>query len=231
MRLEVFCAPCTNNEPFYMPMTIVSDEAHQPKYIERTSELEEYKVIQRLKDGDIGSLEVLVNRYQEKAIRTAYLITQDKAVARDVVQATFIQVYKSIHRVDASRPFAPYFFRSVAYEAVRASKKSKRTISLEDVHEDTGYLDELISTAENPETVLEEQELREKIQTMLAQLSPEQRSVIVLKYYLGYSEQEMAQHLNTAKGTIKSRFYKARQHLKRLFQMNKPIPLQREDLT
>ena len=76
-----------------MRMTIVSDEAHQPKYIERTSELEEYKVIQRLKDGAIGSLEVLVNRYQEKAIRTAYLITQDKAVARDVVQATFIQVY------------------------------------------------------------------------------------------------------------------------------------------
>lgn len=199
--------------------------------MERISDLEEYKVIQRLKNGDIGSLEMLVNQYQEKAIRTAYLITQDRALARDVVQATFIQVYKSIHHLDSSRPFAPYFFKSVAYEAVRASKRSRRSISLDDFHEDTGYLDELISTAENPETVLEEQELREKIEAMLAQLSPEQRAVIVLKYYLGYSEQEMAQHLNTPKGTIKSRLYKARQHLKRLFQINPTIPLQREDLT
>lgn len=193
--------------------------------------MEEYKIIQRLQAGDIGSLEILVNRYQAKAIRTAYLITQDKALARDVVQATFIRVYKSIHRLDATRPFAPYFFRSVANAAVRASKKSQRSISLDNFHEETGYLDALISTAENPENLLEQQELREKIETMLQQLSPEQRAVIVLKYYLGYSEQEMAQSLNTATGTIKSRLYKARQHLKRLFQLNQHSPLSTEDLT
>lgn len=188
--------------------------------------MEEQKVIQRLKQGDIGSLEILVNHHQEKAIRTAYLITQDKALAHDVVQASFISIYKSRHRLDATRPFAPYFFKSVVNGAIRASKKSHKQVSLDE--ENSGMVEALISSAENPENLLEEQELRERIERMLAQLSAEQRAVIVLKYYLGYSEQEMADKLQTPKGTIKSRLHKARQQLKRLFQMNSPLP--QEDL-
>jgi RNA polymerase sigma-70 factor (ECF subfamily) len=192
--------------------------------------LEEYKIIQRLKQGDIASLEMLVQTYQEKGIRTAYLITQDKALARDVVQATFIRIYKKIQKFDPSRPFEPYFLRTVVNAAIRASKKSQRTISLEQFHEETGYLDEWLSSAENPESALEAQELTEKIEALLQQLSPEQRAVIVLKYYLGYSETEMAKHLDTPRGTIKSRLYQPRQQLKRLLQVNRNTPLIKEEL-
>lgn len=191
--------------------------------------MEEYKTIQRLKDGDIAGLEMLVQTYQEQAIRTAYLVTQDKALARDVVQASFITFYKKIHRFDASRPFEPYFLRIVVNAAIRASKKSQRTISLEQVHEETAYLDKLVSIAENPESALEARELTEKIEMLLKQLSPGHRAVIVLKYYLEYSESEMAQHLDTPQGTVKSRLYQARQQLKRLFQAKPDSPALKEE--
>lgn len=192
--------------------------------------MEEYKIIQRLKQGDINSLEMLVETYQEKAIRTAYLVTQDKALARDVVQATFIKVYKAIAKFDPSRPFEPYFMRSVVNAAIRASRKSQKVISLEKFHEDTGFLDELVTTAENPETVLEDKERAERIEFLVRQLSPEQRAVIVLKYYLGYSESEMAAQLDAPQGTIKSRLYQARQQLKRLLQVNRTQPLVKEEM-
>lgn len=192
--------------------------------------MEEYKTIQRLKNGEIAGLEMLVQTYQEQAIRTAYLVTQDKALARDVVQASFITFYKKIQQFDVSRPFEPYFLRIVVNAAIRASKKSQRTISLEHIHEETAYLDELVSIAENPENALEAQELTEKIESLLKQLSPEHRAVIVLKYYLSYSESEMAQYLDTPQGTVKSRLYQARQQFKRLFQTKHNAPLFKEEM-
>jgi len=49
--------------------------------------MEEQKAIARLKRGDIGGLEALVRKYQVQAVRTAYLITRDRALAEDIVQA------------------------------------------------------------------------------------------------------------------------------------------------
>ena len=53
--------------------------------------MNEQKAIQRLKNHDIGGLELLVHKYQVKAVRTAYLITQDVGLAEDIVQDCFIQ--------------------------------------------------------------------------------------------------------------------------------------------
>ena len=51
----------------------------------------EREAITRLKQGDIHGLELLVKQHQVKAVRTAYLITQDRSMAEDVVQACFHQ--------------------------------------------------------------------------------------------------------------------------------------------
>ena len=61
--------------------------------------------IRRLKNGDIGGLEGLVCRYQVKAVRAAFLIVRDEQTAEDVVQETFIRIFKHIQRFDESRHF------------------------------------------------------------------------------------------------------------------------------
>ncbi len=80
--------------------------------------MDEKQAIQRLKNGDIGGLEFLVSRYQEKAVRMAYLITRDVGMAEDVVQDSFIQAYRSIDGFDWARSFEPWFLRSVANASV-----------------------------------------------------------------------------------------------------------------
>jgi RNA polymerase sigma-70 factor, ECF subfamily len=168
--------------------------------------LDEKKLIRRMKNGDIKALEPFVQAYQEKAIRTAYLICQDAEVAKDAVQSVFISIYKQIGKFDESRPFAPYFFRSVANAAIKASQESQRKSPIDD--------DDFLDNAEEPETAIERLELTEEIEAALQRLSPQQRALIVLRYFMDYSEQEMAAALEVPKGTIKSRLYAARQILK-----------------
>ena len=75
--------------------------------------MDEKQAIQRLKIGDIGGLEFLVTRHQVKAVRTAYLITRDAALAEDIVQDSFLQAYRSIGSFDRTHPFELWFMRNV----------------------------------------------------------------------------------------------------------------------
>ena len=90
--------------------------------------MDEQKAIQRLKDGDIGGLEFLVNRYQVKAVHTAYLITRDLGLAEDIVQDVFLKAYHAIRGFQASRPFEPWFLRSVVNASIRHMQKTARQV-------------------------------------------------------------------------------------------------------
>ncbi len=92
--------------------------------------MDERQAVARLKRGDIGGLEGLVQRHQVEAVRTAFLITRDRAQAEDIVQAAFLQASRRIHQFDSERPFAPWFMRSVIHEALKMVTRS-RQISLE----------------------------------------------------------------------------------------------------
>lgn len=162
--------------------------------------MNDLQAIQCLKDGDISGLEVLVTRYQSKAVRTAFLVTQDEALAEDVVQDTFLRIYHRIHHFDSSRPFEPYLLRSVVNAALSISKKAERHLSLED---NLDQVEGLLSQAASVEKDVDYKQLKQKIVAALARLEPRQRAVVVQRYYLEMSEKEMATALSTPPGTIK----------------------------
>lgn len=69
------------------------------------------RAIAQLKRRDIGGLETLVRRYQVRAVRIAYLITDDQSEAEDIVQMAFLQMSAKIDQYDEMRPFEPWFMR------------------------------------------------------------------------------------------------------------------------
>jgi len=75
--------------------------------------LDDDEAIRRMKGGDIGGLEILVRRYQVRAVRAAFLVTQDEPLAEDVVQDAFLHLHQRIHHFDDRRPLEPYLMRSV----------------------------------------------------------------------------------------------------------------------
>lgn len=177
--------------------------------------MNDLQAIIRLKWGDIRALDALVERYQVRATRTAYLITQDAALASDVVQDAFVSAYRAIGGFDLRRPFAPWFMRAVVNGAIKAARRDRGHDSLDDFAEDdAAFPDPLIDAG--LEAVVAAAQTEQAIWDALAQLSPERRAVIVLRYYLDLSEIEMAEQLDVPAGTVKSRLHAARKQLRGL---------------
>jgi RNA polymerase sigma-70 factor (ECF subfamily) len=186
--------------------------------------LDDQAIITRLKRGEIEALGLLVARYQARAIRAAYLVTHDSALAQDVVQSAFIRAYEQIHQFDTARPFAPWFLRSVVNAAVQAARREARHTSLEAALDAETALETWWAAAPPaPDAVVEQQERQQTIIHALWQLTPDQRAVIVLRYYLDYSEAEMAALLDKPSGTIKSRLHTARRRLGGLLRQVWPV--------
>ncbi len=181
--------------------------------------MDDAEAIQRLKRGDIHGLERLVRQYYAQAVRAAILVTRDRALAEDVAQSAFLRVCERIDQFDIDRPFAPWFLRLVVNAAVDAVKKRGRELSLdalEAADDDQSAAEPLlVDPGLRPEDAASEAEMQATVRAALARLSPEQRAVVVLRYYLGYTEAEMADLLTAPRGTIKSRLNAARTRLRR----------------
>lgn len=177
--------------------------------------MDEQQAIQRLKNGDIGGLEFLVMRYQVKAVRTAYLITRDPGLAEDIVQDSFVRVFHSIHGFNETRPFEPWFLRSVVNASVKMMQRSARQVQVGEESDET-ILTELAARVESVEGQVESRQVQNQLWDAMQKLSPRQRAVIVQRYFLEMSEKEMAQEASSAAGTVKWMLNAARERLRGL---------------
>ena len=184
--------------------------------------MNEHEAIAQLKTGDIIGLKTLVNVYQVQAVRAAYFITNDKTMAEEIVQDAFLRVYERIEQFDVARPFAPWFFRIVTNLAIKAAKKEARTLSLDNSTTDleATILELIPDTLPGPDDKIAMQQLQEEVRQALGKLTPKQRSVIVMRYYLDMSEAEMSNKLEIAPGTVKWHLHAARERLRTLLTAN-----------
>ena len=179
--------------------------------------MDEREAVRRLKRGDAGGLQPLVEKFYDRAARAAYLVVRDPALAEDIVQGAFVRAYDKISLFDSDRPFGPWFMRLVVNEAVEAVRKRerRRTMPLDpDAAED--LITRLEDTAYGPQELAEEAEDRRRVWAALEKLPPAQRAAIVQRYYLGMSEAEMAESDSSPPGTIKWRLHAARKRLLKL---------------
>ena len=180
--------------------------------------MEDRIAVSRLKQGDLSALEELVNRYQVQAVHAAYLIVYERALAEDVVQSAFVKVAERIHQFDDDLPFAPWFFRIVVNDALKLARKQKRNVSLENqLDKSTAQLARwLIDPHFKPEQLVEQKEIRENILQAIELLTPEQRAVIVMRYFLEMSEADMVTKMDRPLSTIKWWLREARKRLRNL---------------
>lgn len=175
------------------------------------------EAIRSLKQGDIRGLEILIARYQVKAIRAAYFVVQDEQLAEDIVQDTFLNIYHYIQTFDEKRPFEPYLMRSVVNAALKTARQRSMEVSLDGKGND-GHLDALLSEAASVEGQAECAELRGSILAAISKLPPRQRAAVVQRYYLDMGEEEIAMSLEAAPGTVKWLLHTARARLRALLE-------------
>lgn len=162
---------------------------------------------EKLKSGDKDSFNLLYEEYYLVLYRTGLLILGNKEDAEDVLQDTFVSIYKNAKSLSDFEKLRPWIFSILKNTSYTRYKKRKREFPDEFV---------LDKTEESP-VYLGEDEIEEKseIQDALMNLKEKEREVLILYYYNDFSIEEIAKILNTFKGTVKSRLYRARKNLKK----------------
>jgi RNA polymerase sigma-70 factor, ECF subfamily len=145
--------------------------------------------------GSVSDLEALFRDHWPRAYRAAYLVVHDAAAAEDIAQEAFLSAVRSLDRFDRRRPFGPWLHRIVVNRAIDWTRA--RTLRRE-------VGDEALMTAAAPAAPAP-RALSEGIVGALAELTPEHRAVIVLRYLLEYSPGEIAELLDLPRGTVNSR--------------------------
>lgn len=179
--------------------------------------MDEQTAISRMKQGDLNGLELLVKRYQVRAVHAAYLILYDRSLAEDVAQTAFVKVAERIHQFDERRPFAPWFFRIVVNDALKAARRRKRSLSIDENLDDSAL--ELAAWLKDPTPqppqLVEAREQQHAILQAVRSLTPEQRAVVVMRYFLEMSEADMSAQLERPLSTIKWWLRDARKSLRK----------------
>lgn len=158
--------------------------------------------------------------HQLQALHTAYLIVQDRDLAEDIVQNAFLRASQKIEQFDPGRPFGPWFMRIVANASIKAAQRQKRFVSMngDDEAERLALIQHLAGPDSNPEEFVESEETRQTVLKALGQLTPKQRGVIVMRYYLDMTADEMTEELDSSASAIKWSLHAARKRLGGLLQ-------------
>jgi RNA polymerase sigma-70 factor (ECF subfamily) len=182
----------------------------------------EVEAVQRCQQGDITGLEPLVVTYQLSAIRLAYLLTGDRDLAEDITQDSFLLAWRGIKRFRLGEPFAPWFYRIVTNTARQQRRYAyhRREVSLEAMtpSDSSGSNPWPVTDASrvrtnDPAERAEWSETRSALLAALATLPYKQREAVTLRYFAGYTDQEIASVLNCRLGTVQQRLHAGRASL------------------
>jgi RNA polymerase sigma-70 factor, ECF subfamily len=153
----------------------------------------ERTLVREAQRGSVEAFEELFRSHWPRAYRAALLVVGDAAAAEDIAQESFLAAVRALDRFDRRRPFGPWLHRIVVNRAIDwARARAVRRESFWDAAE--------------PAT--EDREPSGRAGTLaagLAELQPEQRAVIVLRYLLEYTPGEIARLLDLPRGTVNSR--------------------------
>lgn len=173
--------------------------------------LDEDELIRRAKRGDTHAYEELVHAFQGIAFRTAYVLAGNAADAEEAAQDGFVKAWRALGRFREGAPFRPWLLRIVANEARNRRRSTGRR-----AHLALRAATEQVSgdAAPSPESALLTEETREALLAAVDELPDDQRQAISLRYFVGLSEQEVAEALDLPVGTVKSRTSRALERLR-----------------
>ncbi len=172
----------------------------------------------RFRRGESEAFGVLLRRYERELFGYLQRYLGNTALAEDVFQNTFLQLYLKSGQYEAGRPVRPWLYTIATHQAIDALRRNGRhqAISLEMVREESsgqgdvnGLVQLLQSRDVGPFDKLSEQERREQVRASVEQLPDPYRQVLVLAYYQGLKYREIAEILEIPVGTVKSRLHAA----------------------
>ncbi|MDQ1494933.1 MAG: hypothetical protein QOG69_1416 [Actinomycetota bacterium] len=161
---------------------------------------------------DPAAIEELYDRHGAASYGLARRVVADEQLAQDVVQEVFLAIWRGAATYDGSRgSLSTWLFALTHHKSVDAVRRSQR-------HSGRRAPEEALATEADPAPGVDEQAFasvrRDQVRAALAQLPEPQRKALLLAYFGGYSQSEIAQLTGTPLGTVKTRTLAALRRLR-----------------
>jgi RNA polymerase sigma factor (sigma-70 family) len=167
-------------------------------------------LIEALRQKNLDALEELYDRHHRMAMAIVYRVLSDRGMAEDVIQEAFLAVWRQSETYAASRGSVRSWLLSIvrhrAIDLTRGSAFSREKVSLDQVVLEPRYPD----TWQEVSARLDSQQIRKAMD----ELPQEQREVIMLAYFNGYNQREIAERIGVPLGTVKGRIRLGMQKLR-----------------
>lgn len=188
---------------------------------EKGGELNEQDVelMNRVRDGDVGAFERLVELHQRSVIGTVAKMLGNPSEAEDIAQQVFIRIWKSASRYEPQAKFTTWLFtitRNLVFNEVRRRQR-KPTVSVDEREESTHRTVEDLQTA-SPDDEMLHSELEEAVDRAIQALPEKQRMAVILRRYEEMPYEEIAVVLSMSVPAVKSLLFRARTQLKESLQ-------------
>ncbi len=167
-------------------------------------------LVGRYRKGDRDAFTELMIRYQRPIYNAAFWILRSADDAHDIAQVVFLKVAEHLDEFDSQRKFFSWIYRIAVNESLNLLRRNGHEEALDDEIDLPG------SDSAGPEWQARDAERSRSIRRALLTLSPNDRTVLVLRHFSECSYQEIAQILDVNEKTVKSRLFEARHRLRDL---------------
>jgi len=180
----------------------------------------EKHLIKQSKAGDKHAFGRLIQRYQEQILYLAYDLTGNYEDAQDLAQEAFIKAFDKLHQFEERSRLSTWLYRITVNLAMDFHRKSKR-YQVQSLHKQTRKLPDdspggaLITDSEHE---IAQQDKNHRIDAALAELTDQQRSAVVLKYYHEMTSKEIGEILGCTDATARTHIFRGIKKLRSLLE-------------
>jgi RNA polymerase sigma-70 factor (ECF subfamily) len=179
--------------------------------------LSELELAARARARDAHAIRLITSRNNQRLYRAAWSVLRNRADAEEAVQDAYVKAFTT-GQFEGRSSLATWLTRIVLNEALsrkRANEARKRCLADADITQIDDYREKLMSVSfRSPEFQMLRAELAKAIETAIARLPDDFRTVLVLRDVEGMSVEETAEVLDILAATVKTRHLRARRRLR-----------------
>ncbi len=176
------------------------------------SEIPDELLVDNFQNGDEKAFVTIVNRYKHRLTRLAWSVVHNEEDAMDVVQESFIKVYRKLHSFRGSSKLYTWLYRIVMNHSIDYVRKrpSAVIVPVDEMLREPASKDKSM----RPDINLLNKELNKKIFEAVDELPEKQKKTVLLREVEDLSYNEIAEIMGCSVGTVMSRLYYARERLR-----------------
>jgi RNA polymerase sigma-70 factor (ECF subfamily) len=160
-------------------------------------------LMQLVRDGDVRAFDLIFDRHSGAAFSLAYRMCGRRAMAEDVVQEAFVSLWRSGARYDRARGSVRSWILGVVHNRAIDAFRRESIRSSRDIRDETAA--ERVESDERVEREVERRDDAQTVRAALQTLPDEQRRVIELAYFGGFTHTQISELLSLPAGTVKGR--------------------------